>query len=54
MRLPQIIFVSIIGINLLCTAYLHGKPKDGKYSFWSSLSSAAILIGLLMWGGFFK
>jgi hypothetical protein len=54
MRAPQIILCAIYGASLLSTAYLHGKPKVGKYSLPTSLVTVAIIFALLIWGGFFK
>lgn len=55
MKAPQIIYTVLIGINLLCAAHLHGKPRENpNWSFWSPLISAIIFTSLLMWGGFFS
>lgn len=54
MRAPQIILCAIYGANLLSTAYLHGKPKVGKYSLPTALVTVAIIFALLIWGGFFE
>lgn len=54
MRAPQIILIVLYGISLLYSAYFHGKPKDGRHSFWSNLIGVAIIISLLWWGGFFN
>ena len=31
---------------------MHGKPKEGKYNFFSSLIGSAIMMAILAWGGF--
>lgn len=54
MRAPQIIMIALFAINLCLNAYLHGKPREGKYSFWTTLIGQAMKVGLLLWGGFFS
>lgn len=54
MSAPAIIYLVLIGVSLLVSAHEHGKPRDGKYNFWTSLVSTAIGVSLLVWGGFFK
>ena len=51
---PQIIMIVFAAISLLLNAYLHGKPKEGKYSFWVTSIGWVIQMGLLWWGGFFN
>ena len=53
MGTPQIILLSLLGLQLLLTAYLHGKPKDGKHNIFVRLIDGAILIWILVAGGFF-
>lgn len=50
---PQIIYIVIIIINLINAGYRHGKPKEGTNNLWIDLTSIAIAIALLTWGGFF-
>jgi len=52
--LPQIIVLVLIVLSLGINMAQHGTPKTGKNSFWVSLVSAAITLGLLWWGGFFN
>ena len=54
MGAPEIIFLSFALFNLLYAAHKHGQPRDGKWNVWATLIAAAIEIGLLWWGGFFK
>ena len=51
---PQIIYLSIIFVNLLLIANQHGKERKGKHNIWISLISAVLTILLLLWGGFFN
>lgn len=51
--IPQILMLLLISINLLTAAHLHGKPKEGNYSFWYSIINAIVLLALLYFGGFF-
>jgi hypothetical protein len=54
MGTPEIIYLSLVGINLLASAYLHGREKESKHNVFTSLIGAALAIGLLYWGGFFN
>ena len=53
MGVPQIILLTLLGIQLLVNAHLHGKPRTGNYSFLQAVFNAAILIWILVSGGFF-
>jgi hypothetical protein len=53
MGTPQIILLTLLGIQLLITAYLHGEQRDGKYNVFFKLIHAGILIWILVAGGFF-
>ena len=53
MGTPQIILLVILGLNLLATAYLHGKPRTGNFNIFGALVNAGILRWLLVSGGFF-
>lgn len=54
MNAPQVIFLVLLGIELLYTAHMHGKPKEERYNFFVTFVGALITFGLLAWGGFFK
>lgn len=49
MNIPALIFLCIIAISLLCSAYLHGQEKDGKWSFWWALGVLSSETLLLLW-----
>ena len=53
MGTPQIIFIILIGLNLLITARYHGQDK-GEHNLCHALINAGLTIGLLYWGGFFR
>lgn len=53
MKVPQIIMLSLLGIVLLVSANMHGKPK-GDWDFKYSLLSVCIWLSILYWGGFFN
>lgn len=53
MRAPQIIYIVLISIRLLYTAYKHGQPRDDDYNILIALIGTALGVGLLIWGGFF-
>ena len=50
---PQIIYLALLFVQLLLVSNNHGKEKNGKYNIWTSLLAAALVILLLIWGGFF-
>ena len=52
MRLPQIIMLVLIIIDLVCTALLHGKKKESRYNFWAELIGKIGLYWILKAGGF--
>ncbi len=54
MTAPQITLIVIMSINMLAGAYLHGKPKQGKYNFLHTVLNAIITISILYWGNFFN
>ena len=49
----QIILLSMLLISGFIQANKHGKPKEGKESFWYWLIGFAINLSLLYLGGFF-
>ena len=53
MGTPQIILLSLLGLQLLITAHYHGKPRDGKHNIFVKLIDAGILLWILSAGGFF-
>lgn len=54
MGIPQLISISLMCINLLLSAYQHGKKKTGEHSFWIALISTTLNFIILQQGGFFK
>ena len=54
MGVPQIILLSLIGLNLLISSYLHGKPKEGNHSVFVSIVGVTIHLTLFYFGGFFE
>jgi hypothetical protein len=52
MHWPQITMIALLSIGLLGRAHSHGKPGGG--SFWVALFSTALLLTLLVFGGFFS
>ena len=53
MKAPQIIYLSITLLNLLITAYMHGKPRTDKYNIFVTILSTTVGLMLLTLGGFF-
>ena len=52
MKAPQIIFIVLVGLELLMHANKHGQPRE-NYNILIALFNAVITVGLLWWGGFF-
>jgi hypothetical protein len=53
MTAPQIIILSLMSLNWLLTAHLHGKPKTGNYNIFITIVGNLINLAILYWGGFF-
>jgi hypothetical protein len=53
MGVPQICYIVIITLGLGISLAKHGEPQ-GDYNFFTTLIGAAIQIGLLILGGFFR
>ena len=53
MGTPQIILLVLLGIELLLTAYRHGQPKNTEYNIFCRLIDSALLLWILISGGFF-
>lgn len=51
---PQIIVLALMMIGVGFNLAVHGNPKTGNESFFTSLVSNAIMFSLLYWGGFFR
>ncbi|MBY6965316.1 hypothetical protein [Clostridium botulinum] len=54
MGMPQIILIILYCLSLGIAMSKHGQPKEDKYNFFYNLISTGIMIGLLIWGGFFN
>ena len=54
MGIWQILLIGLYCLSLGVNAGLHGKPKEGNHSFWTSLMSAIITMFILYKGGFFS
>lgn len=54
MTIYAIIYLVLVGLNLLAGAYLHGKPKKDKYNFFTTVLAYSISLALLYFGGFFN
>lgn len=50
---PQITYLSMVGITLLCYAILDGEPRTGTHKFGLQVLGAAFVLWLLWEGGFF-
>lgn len=54
MGIWQIIYLAMMMLSLGVSLAEHGKPKEGRHSFWISFISLAIQITILYFGGFFS
>ena len=50
---PQTIVTGIYAWNAIYAVLHNGEPKDGEISAWATVASAALLVLLLWWGGFY-
>lgn len=48
-----IAYVALAIFSLGYSAAMHGKPKE-NWNFLSSLAAEAVVVGILIWGGFFQ
>lgn len=51
MNIGTILMLTLLGINLLVSAYLHGKPKTGENTFWPSLIGCGLWLSLMYLAG---
>lgn len=54
MTAPQITLIAILALGLGLALAKHGEPITGKHNFWGTLIGDAILVSILIWGGFFR
>lgn len=54
MGVPQIILLSLVGLNLMITSYMHGKPKEGNHSVFITIVGTLLHLTILYFGGFFN
>lgn len=54
MGAPQIILIIIYVLGLGISLAQHGEIKTKKENFWTSLFAVAVVIALLICGGFFS
>lgn len=52
MSTPAIITICFIATTLTARAIFHGR--ETRINFFAALADAGIVIGLLIWGGFFS
>jgi hypothetical protein len=53
MGVSQIILLSLVGLNLMISSYMHGKPKEGNHSVFITIVGTLLHLTLLYFGGFF-
>jgi hypothetical protein len=53
MGTPQIILLTLLGIRLLANAHMHGKDRTGKHNFFIAIFDVALMLWILIAGGFF-
>ena len=54
MHTPQIIVIVLISMNFGIELIKHGQPKEGNHNVFIKLIDVGVLVGLLIWGGFFS
>ena len=50
----QIMMIVWLSVNLLASAYMHGKEKEGKHNFWSDFATILLFFSLLYFGDYFN
>lgn len=50
----QIIMIIWLSANLLASAHMHGKEKEGEHNFWSDFGILLVFTSLLYFGGYFN
>jgi hypothetical protein len=53
MRAPQIIMICLFVFDFAVSAIKAGEPKGNRYNPVVSLITTAVMVFLLIWGGFF-
>lgn len=51
---PQYTYFTLVILNFIIVAIMHGKPKTGNFNVLASSASMAFVIYILYAGGFFK
>jgi hypothetical protein len=51
---PQLTYLALAVVELSTFAARHGQPRKDKYNVGTALISAAIVLTLLYFGGFFR
>lgn len=54
MHIGVIIWLVLLAISLLLSAYMHGKVIDRPVSFWAVLFRVTVSVSLLAWAGVFS
>ena len=53
MKIPQIIMIVLIALDIGIELVQHGKTTETKHNVWACLIAKGILITILKYGGFF-
>ncbi|HEX7111395.1 MAG TPA: hypothetical protein VF216_03050 [Mizugakiibacter sp.] len=53
MHAPQIIYLSLLLLDLGIHLVRDGQRREKPYDFGGELISVCLVVGLLYWGGFF-
>lgn len=51
MEMPQIVIIVLVAVNVMANLVKNGDSK--QYSFVATVLDSCILLGVLVWGGFF-
>lgn len=54
MGIWEIVYIAWMMLAVGISLAKHGEPRDGEYSFWSSLIGCVIQVFILYKGGFFS
>jgi hypothetical protein len=53
MHLPQVLLLVFLALDIGVVLAKHGQPRKENYNLFVTVISHAIMVALLIWGGFF-
>jgi hypothetical protein len=53
MHIPQVLILLLIALDIGVVLAKHDQPRTDKYNVFVTAISHAIMVAILIWGGFF-